>query len=106
MPTMKQVSRQDKLIADSLDFSRRAERVLRTNGITTVGQLAGVSESYLKVRRGIGNVSIKQIKEALVNRGMTLASPGPAVGVFDFAFRTGCPCQACKATEDVARKER
>ena len=56
-------------------LSQPAQRALAGAGYTRLDQLTTVSEADLKRLHGIGPKSIRQLREALAEHGLTFAEP-------------------------------
>jgi len=55
-------------------LSNPARRALSSAGYTSVEQLAGVSEAEIKKLHGIGPNAIKQLQQALAEKGLSFAN--------------------------------
>lgn len=58
----------------SLEISTRARNTLARLKIKTIGDLTAISADELLQQRGFGHKSLGEIREALLNRGLMLAS--------------------------------
>ncbi len=57
---------------EELDFSVRTYNCLKKENINTIGELVQLSEKQLLEIRNLGQKSLDEIKEKLVDRGLTL----------------------------------
>ena len=67
-------ARQLQTRIEDLDFSVRTSNCLRREGISTVGELVGRTESDLMAIRNFGRKSLVEVKEKLAGMELTLAS--------------------------------
>jgi len=57
---------------DTLSFSTRTSNVLEKNSIKTIGEIVSLKEEELMNLEGMGEKSVKEIKKAIGNFGLTL----------------------------------
>jgi DNA-directed RNA polymerase subunit alpha len=67
-------SEEDTLLkgVETLSFSTRTSNVLEKNNIRTIGEIVALSEEKLMNLEGMGEKSVKEIKKAIGNFGLTL----------------------------------
>ena len=64
-------------------MGRPANSALLAQGVTTLDQVAGLSEADLRALHGVGPKAVRLLREALVGRGLALrgdGAPGVAPG--------------------------